>query len=149
MNGKETRMDADAPIDIPIRLERWDGHDILQEVETIILDARPVLDMIDYDGLPEPDALDEDYVATKAQEAGLLKEWDGPFTVMMPDCAEYPAYLDWRRTHRVIPGAKARFSRLRLEELRLRYRRTEEEQKRLTAEIKETEREIRVARVER
>lgn len=30
MNGKETRMDADAPINIPIRLERWNGHDILQ-----------------------------------------------------------------------------------------------------------------------
>ena len=45
-------MDANTPINIPIRLEQW-IHDNYMEVETIIIDARPILDATDFDNLPE------------------------------------------------------------------------------------------------
>lgn len=44
-------MDANTPINIPIRLEQW-IHDNYMEVETIIIDARPILDATDFDNLP-------------------------------------------------------------------------------------------------
>lgn len=45
-------MDANTPINIPIRLEQW-IHDNYMEVETIIIDARTILDATDFDNLPE------------------------------------------------------------------------------------------------
>ena len=43
-------MDANTPINIPIRLEQW-IHDNYMEVETIIIDARTILDATDFDNL--------------------------------------------------------------------------------------------------
>lgn len=45
------QMDANTPINIPIRLEQW-IHDNYMEVETIIIDARPILDATGFDNLP-------------------------------------------------------------------------------------------------
>lgn len=37
-------MDEHTPIDVPIRLEEWDRHDYINEVDTIVVDIRPILD---------------------------------------------------------------------------------------------------------
>ncbi len=37
-------MDEHTPIDVPIRLEEWDRHDRINEVDTIVVDIRPILD---------------------------------------------------------------------------------------------------------
>lgn len=47
-------MDATTPVNIPIRLEEWDGHDDIREVDTVVIDARPILDATEYDSLPSP-----------------------------------------------------------------------------------------------
>lgn len=92
-------MDEHTPIDVPIRLEEWDRHDCINEVDTIVVDIRPILDAADYDHLPAPDDWDADFIADEAQRLGLLRLWDGPFTVELPECGEYPAYIEWRGTH--------------------------------------------------
>lgn len=102
-------MDEHTPIDVPIRLEEWDRHDCINEVDTIVIDARPILDATDYDHLPAPDDWAADFIAEQAQRLGLLRLWDGPFTVELPECGEYPAYIEWRGTHKVVEGAKERF----------------------------------------
>lgn len=33
-------MDEHTPIDVPIRLEEWDRHDCINEVDTIVVDIR-------------------------------------------------------------------------------------------------------------
>lgn len=98
-------MDEHTPIDVPIRLEEWDRHDCINEVDTIVVDIRPILDATDYDHLPAPDEWDADFIAEQAQRLGLLRLWDGPFTVELPECGEYPAYVEWRGTHKVVEGA--------------------------------------------
>lgn len=65
-------MDANTPINIPIRLEQW-IHDNYMEVETIIIDARTILDATDFDNLPEWEDWDTDFIAEDAQRIGLLK----------------------------------------------------------------------------
>lgn len=35
-------MDEHTPIDVPIRLEEWDRHDYINEVDTIVVDIRPI-----------------------------------------------------------------------------------------------------------
>lgn len=82
-------MDEHTPIDVPIRLEEWDRHDCINEVDTIVVDIRPILDATDYDHLPAPDEWDADFIAEQAQRLGLLRLWDGPFTVELPECGEY------------------------------------------------------------
>lgn len=47
-------MDEHTPIDVPIRLEEWDRHDCINEVDTIVVDVRPILDATDYGHLPAP-----------------------------------------------------------------------------------------------
>lgn len=128
-------MDEHTPIDVPIRLEEWDRHDCINEVDTIVVDARPILDAADYDHLPAPDDWDADFIAEEAQRLGLLKPWDGPFTVELPECGEYPAYLEWRGTHRVVEGARERFRALARDEILSRIERTQAELDRLVAEI--------------
>lgn len=39
-------MDEHTPIDVPIRLEKWDRHDCINEVDTIVVDIRPILDAV-------------------------------------------------------------------------------------------------------
>lgn len=56
-------MDEHTPIDVPIRLEEWDRHDCINEVDTIVVDIRPILDATDYDHLPAPDEWDADFIA--------------------------------------------------------------------------------------
>lgn len=41
-------MDEHTPIDVPIRLEEWDRLDCINEVDTIVVDVRPILDATDY-----------------------------------------------------------------------------------------------------
>lgn len=131
-------MDEHTPIDVPIRLEEWDHHNYINEVDTIVIDARPILDAADYDHLPAPDDWDADFIAEEAQRLGLLKPWDGPFTVELPECGEYPAYLEWRGTHRVVEGARERFRALAKDEILSRIERTQAELDRLVAEYKES-----------
>lgn len=38
------KMDERTPIEVPIRLEEWDRHDCINEVDTIVVDIRPILD---------------------------------------------------------------------------------------------------------
>lgn len=136
-------MDDITPINIPIRLERWTSRDYLEEVETVVIDARPILDAIDYEGLPAPDADDDNYVAWQAWDAGLLKPWDGPLTVEMYECDEYPAYVEWRETHRTVKGARERFNRLRLDELHRRNDAAKKEFERTKAEIEALRKELK------
>lgn len=82
-------MDEHTPIDVPIRLEEWDRHDCINEVDTIVVDVRPILDATDYGHLPAPDEWDADFIAEEAQRLGLLRLWDGPFTVELPDAGTY------------------------------------------------------------
>ena len=103
-------MDEHTPIDVPIRLEEWDRHDCINEVDTIVVDVRPILDATDYGHLPAPNEWDADFIAEEAQRLGLLRLWGGPFTVELPECGEYPAYVEWRGTHKVVEGAKARLT---------------------------------------
>lgn len=93
-------MDEHTPIDVPIRLEEWDRHDRINEVDTIVVDVRPILDATDYGRLPAPDEWDADFIAEEAQRLGLLRLWDGPFTVELPDAE--------RRTGAKRPGARVR-----------------------------------------
>lgn len=79
-------MDEHTPIDVPIRLEEWDRHDCINEVDTIVVDIRPILDATDYGHLPAPDEWDADFIAEEAQRLGLLRLWNGPFTVELPEC---------------------------------------------------------------
>ena len=83
-------MDEHTPIDVPIRLEEWDRRNCINEVDTIVVDVRPILDATDYDHLPAPDEWDADFIAEEAQRLGLLRLWDGPFTVELPECGERP-----------------------------------------------------------
>lgn len=129
-------MDEHTPIDVPIRLEEWDRHDCINEVDTIVVDIRPILDATDYDHLPAPDEWDADFIAEQAQRLGLLRLWDGPFTVELPECGEYPAYVEWRGTHKVVEGAKERFRALARDEILSRIERTQAELDRLVAEYK-------------
>lgn len=131
-------MDEHTPIDVPIRLEKWGRHDCINEVDTIVIDARPILDATDYDHLPAPDDWDADFIAEEAQRLGLLRLWNGPFTVELPECGEYPAYIEWRGTHRVVEGAKERFRALARDEILSRIERTQAELDRLVAEYKTT-----------
>lgn len=68
-------MDEHTPIDVPIRLEEWDRHDCINEVDTIVVDVRPILDATDYGRLPAPDEWDADFIAEEAQRLGLLRSW--------------------------------------------------------------------------
>lgn len=129
-------MDEHTPIDVPIRLEEWDRHDCINEVDTIVVDIRPILDATDYDHLPAPDEWDADFIAEQAQRLGLLRLWDGPFTVELPECGEYPAYVEWRGIHKVVEGAKERFRALARDEILSRIERTQAELDRLVAEYK-------------
>lgn len=131
-------MDEHTPIEVPIRLEEWDRHDCINEVDVIMVDARPILDATDFDHLPAPDDWDADFIAEEAQRLGLLRPWDGPFTVELEECGEYPAYLAWRGTHRVVEGAKERFRALAKDEILSRIERTQAELDRLVAEYKES-----------
>ena len=56
-------MDEHTPIDVPIRLEEWDRHDCINEVDTIVVDVRPILDATDYGHLPAPDDWTADFSA--------------------------------------------------------------------------------------
>lgn len=129
-------MDEHTPIDVPIRLEEWDRHDRINEVDTIVVDVRPILDATDYGRLPAPDEWVADFIAEEAQRLGLLRSWDGPFTVELPECGEYPAYIEWRGTHKVVEGAKERFRALARDEILSRIERTQAELDRLVAECK-------------
>lgn len=131
-------MDEHTPIDVPIRLEEWDRHDCINEVDAIVVDARPILDAADYDHLPDPDDWGADFIAEGAWRLGLLRLWDGPFTVELPECGEYPAYFEWRGTHRVVEGARERFRALAKDEILSRIERTQAELDRLVAEYKES-----------
>lgn len=120
-------MDEHTPIEVPIRLEAWDYRDneTAVEVETVMVSVRPILDVTDVDHLPQPDEMDADYIAEDAQRLGLLKLWDGPFTVELEECEEYPDYLKWRETHRTVEGARKRFVELSKMELQRRIRQTQ------------------------
>lgn len=37
-------MDERTSIEVPIRLEEWDRHDCINEVDTIVVDIRLILD---------------------------------------------------------------------------------------------------------
>lgn len=129
-------MDEHTPIDVPIRLEEWGRRNCINEVDTIVIDVRPILDATDYGHLPAPDEWDADFIAEEAQRLGLLRLWDGPFTVELPECGEYPAYIEWRGTHKVVEGAKERFRALARDEILSRIERTQAELDRLVAEYK-------------
>lgn len=59
-------MDEHTPIDVPIRLEEWDRHDCINEVDTIVVDIRLILDATDYGHLPAPDDWTADFIAEEA-----------------------------------------------------------------------------------
>lgn len=128
-------MDANTPINIPIRLEQW-IHDNYMEVETIIIDARPILDATDFDNLPEWEDWGADFIAEDAQRIGLLKMWSGPFTVELFNCDEYPDYLEWRKTHKTVEGAAEHILDLSKKEL---LRRIEETKKQLDKYVSQYE----------
>ena len=71
-------MDEHTPIDVPIRLEEWDRHDCINEVDTIVVDIRLILDATDYGHLPAPDDWTADFIAEEAQRLGLLRLWNCP-----------------------------------------------------------------------
>lgn len=119
-------MDANTPINIPIRLEQW-IHDNYMEVETIIIDARPILDATDFDNLPEWEDWGADFIAEDAQKIGLLKMWSGPFTVELFNCDEYPDYLEWRKTHKTVEGAAEHILDLSKKELLWRIEETKKQ----------------------
>ena len=129
-------MDATTPVNIPIRLEEWDGHDDIREVDTVVIDARPILDATEYDSLPSPDDYDADSIMEEAQTLGLVRLWDGPYAALLPESEEYPAYLEWRGAHRIVEGAEERCKELRIKEIRRRIRETQAELDRLAAELK-------------
>lgn len=130
------KMDAHTPINIPIRLEQWLKGDNVLDVETIIIDARPILDATDFDNLPEWEDWDADFIAEDAQRIGLLKMWSGPFTVELFNCNEYPDYLEWRKTHKTIEGAAEHILDLSKKELQ---RRIEETKKQLDKYVSQYE----------
>lgn len=72
----------------------------------------------------------------EAQTLGLVRLWDGPYAVLLPESEEYPAYLEWRGAHRIVEGAEERCKELRIKEIRRRIRETQAELDRLTAELK-------------
>ena len=119
-------MDANTPINIPIRLEQW-IHDNYMEVETIIIDARPILDATDFDNLPEWEDWGADFIAEDAQRIGLLKMWSGPFTVELFNCDEYPDYLEWRKTHKTVEDAAEHILDLSKKELLWRIEETKKQ----------------------
>lgn len=129
-------MDAHTPINIPIRLEQWLKCDNVLDVETIIIDARPILDATCFDNLPEWEDWDADFIAEDAQRIGLLKMWSGPFTVELFNCNEYPDYLEWRKTHKTIEGAAEHILDLSKKELQ---RRIEETKKQLDKYVSQYE----------
>lgn len=132
-------MDEHTPIEVPIRLEAWDYRhgETAVEVETIMVNIRPILDVTDADHLPQPNEMDADYISEDAQRLGLLKLWDGPSTVELEECEEYPDYLKWRETHRTVEGARERFIELSKLELR---RRIEETRKQLDEYVRQYDR---------
>lgn len=119
-------MDANTPINIPIRLEQW-IHDNYMEVETVIIDARTILDATDFDNLPEWEDWGADFIAEDAQRIGLLKMWSGPFTVELFNCDEYPDYLEWRKTHKTVEGAAEHILDLSKKELLWRIEETKKQ----------------------
>lgn len=53
-----------------------------------------------------------------------------------PNAGEYPAYIEWRGTHKVVEGARERFRALARDEILSRIERTQAELDRLVAEYK-------------
>lgn len=128
-------MDANTPIDIPVRMEQWIRGNCT-EVETITINARLILDATDYEELPEAEDWGADFIAEEAQEAGLLKIWSGPFTVELFDCDKYPDYLKWRESHKTVEGAKKHLIELRKKEIQRRIEETKKELERYVSQYK-------------
>ncbi|MGO1852784.1 MAG: hypothetical protein ACTH0V_05175 [Microbacteriaceae bacterium] len=78
-------------------LERWNWRDEAEEMDTLDVDFRPVLDARSLDEIPEAGDVGEwDTFFYEAEDVGLHGGWDGPFTVRV-DQDELVAYVEARR----------------------------------------------------
>lgn len=127
-------MDADTPVNIPVRFSEWVGGDHFRNVRTVVFNARPVLDALEYDRLPVTDA-DAVPIAQMASDAGLLEGWSGPFAVLLGECAEYEDYREWRRTHGTVEEGRGTYQRMCLMEFTRQVEGLGEDLRRMKAEV--------------
>lgn len=140
--------DPAAPLDVRVRLERWDDDNAV-EIGSIEFDGRAVFDAQHLDTIGDHYS-DLDWVFYTAITAGLIDNHDGPFTVYVPEeLAEYIAHRESAGMNEPYPSAAASLAAARLDLLRTKLEEATAEVERLRAEIAEAEKAGSVERGER
>lgn len=92
--------DVTSPLTVVVRQEVYQG-DYVHEVGRVEFDARAIFDARKLADInPETTYSDQDWVFHEAQNAGLVPEYDGPFTVDLPD--DFDEYIEHRENNGMV-----------------------------------------------